>query len=380
MEDRPIRRSAPCSPTTTSTSAPTTTARPLPTTSRRPTPTATAPSRTSAGSPSSAWPSTSIASPSRSTSGSTRGGEWARDDVDAYCEFVREETDLRLGIEADFVAGREDRLANFLDAREWDYVIGSVHFLADEAVDMEDFERLGRAASRPRRSGGATSRARRGGAAPGSRHHGPPDLVKVWGGYRRSPSGDLRRYYDPAIEALPREDVAVEASTAGLRKPVAEIYPSRRFLEMAVDAGLPVALSSDAHAPDHLGFGYDHALELLGRPASPSSASSSAANAASSRSADPHRHRHRHPSLRDGRPRILAASRSRGEEAWPATRTPTCSPTPRRRAARRGGTGGHRRALPDTDRAMEDADSMALLRAARQGTAAGWAVATSTRP
>ena len=31
--------------------------------------------------------------------------EWARDDLDAYCGFVREETDLRLGIEADFVAG-----------------------------------------------------------------------------------------------------------------------------------------------------------------------------------------------------------------------------------------------------------------------------------
>ena len=42
--------------------------------------------------------------------------KWAHDDVDAYCEFVREETDLRLGIEADFVAGAEDRIANFLDA------------------------------------------------------------------------------------------------------------------------------------------------------------------------------------------------------------------------------------------------------------------------
>ena len=59
---------------------------------------------------------------------------------------MREETDLRLGIEADFVAGREDRLANFLDAREWDYVVGSVHFVADEAVDMDDFSVWGRGA------------------------------------------------------------------------------------------------------------------------------------------------------------------------------------------------------------------------------------------
>ena len=47
--------------------------------------------------------------------------------------------------------------------------------------------------------------------------------------------------------------VAVEVSTAGLRKPVGELYPSRAFLEMALDAGCPIALSSDAHAPGDLG-------------------------------------------------------------------------------------------------------------------------------
>ena len=57
--------------------------------------------------------------------------------------------------------------------------------------------------------------------------------------------------------------MAVEVSTAGLRKPVAEIYPARSFLEEAVGAGLPIALSSDAHTPDQLGFRYEDALELL---------------------------------------------------------------------------------------------------------------------
>ena len=55
----------------------------------------------------------------------------------------------------------------------------------------------------------------------------------------------------------------VEVSTAGLRKPVGEIYPARAYLEMIVDAGCPIALSSDAHVPEDLGFGYDRALELL---------------------------------------------------------------------------------------------------------------------
>ena len=91
-----------------------------------------------------------------------------------------------------------------------------------------------------------------------------PDLVKVWGrerpGARRATRASTTSV---AIEGMPRRGVAVEVSTAGLRKPVGEIYPARAFLEMAVDAGSPIALSSDAHAPEHLGCGYDQALELL---------------------------------------------------------------------------------------------------------------------
>ena len=53
--------------------------------------------------------------------------------------------------------------------------------------------------------------------------------------------------------------VAMEVSTAGLRKPVGELYPAPALLEMAVDAGLPIALSTDAHVPEQLGFRYDDA-------------------------------------------------------------------------------------------------------------------------
>ena len=63
----------------------------------------------------------------------------ARDDLEEYCAFVRERTDLRLGIEADFVAGGEEKMGTLLAARDFDYVVGSVHFLRDRAVDMDDY-------------------------------------------------------------------------------------------------------------------------------------------------------------------------------------------------------------------------------------------------
>ena len=53
-----------------------------------------------------------------------------------------------------------------------------------------------------------------------------PDLVKVWGP-SAAPDGDLRRFYDLAMDGIAESDVAIEVSTAGLRKPVGEIYPAR---------------------------------------------------------------------------------------------------------------------------------------------------------
>jgi histidinol-phosphatase (PHP family) len=188
----------------------------------------------------------------------------ARDDLDAYCGFVREQTDLRLGIEADFVPGGEDRMANLLDARAFDYVIGSVHFLRDEAVDMDDYSvwKTGRSAEEIwRRYFQTLGEAARSGLFDVLGH---PDLVKVWGRERPPPEGDLRRYYELAMEGIAEAGIAVEVSTAGLRKRAGEVYPAPAFLAMCLQAGAPVALSSDAHRPEDVGADYDRALELLG--------------------------------------------------------------------------------------------------------------------
>jgi histidinol-phosphatase (PHP family) len=190
--------------------------------------------------------------------------EWATDDLDAYCEFVREETDLRLGIEADFVAGREDRMANLLEAREWDYVVGSIHFLGDDAVDQRGEWDVWRSTGDPdkvwRGYFEALGEAARTGMYDLLAH---PDLVKVWGGDAPVPEGDPRRYYELAMEGIAESDVAVEVSTGGLRKPVGELYPAPGFLEMCLDAGRPVALSSDAHRPEEIGHEYDRAVDWL---------------------------------------------------------------------------------------------------------------------
>jgi histidinol-phosphatase (PHP family) len=192
--------------------------------------------------------------------------ESAVDDIDVYAAFVREQTDLKLGIEADFVAGREREMAALLEARDWDYVVGSVHFVGEHAVDHDGYEVW------DHRSQGTDAlwtryfetlgEAARSGLFDILAH---PDLVKIWGPRRPAPEGDLRRFYDLAMDGIAESQIAVELSTAGLRKPVGELYPAPAFLQMCVDVGCPVALSSDAHVSGDVGRDYATALELLER-------------------------------------------------------------------------------------------------------------------
>ena len=190
--------------------------------------------------------------------------ENANDDLDAYCEYVSG-TPLRLGVECDFIPGAEEKTAALLEARDFDYVVGSVHFIGegDSAVDHDGFD-VWEGSQDPeeiwRRYFEALAECARSGLFDILAH---PDLVKVWGRNRPAPGGDLRRFYEPAVEAIAESGVAVEVSTAGLRKPVGELYPARGFAELCVEAGASFALSSDAHLPAQVGFEYDKAVDFL---------------------------------------------------------------------------------------------------------------------
>ena len=87
-----------------------------------------------------------------------------------------------------------------------------------------------------------------------------PDLVKKFG---HLPSFDLRELHAEVARVAAETGVLIEVSTAGLRKPVGELYPSPDLLRAFCAAGVPATVGSDAHAPREVGMQIEVAYEAM---------------------------------------------------------------------------------------------------------------------
>jgi histidinol-phosphatase (PHP family) len=171
--------------------------------------------------------------------------------------------DVLLGLEADYAEGHEAGLQEILAAHDWDVVLGSVHWVAGDWIDAPG------AAKRHEIEGSALlwreyyrllAKAAATGLFDVLTHF---DLPKKFG--HRMPVS-LARAEVEAVAAARAAGVAIEVSSAGLRKTVGEEYPAPLLLTSLVAGGVPIVFSSDAHAPAEVGWGRDR-IEAAARAA-----------------------------------------------------------------------------------------------------------------
>ncbi|MBN1558484.1 MAG: histidinol-phosphatase HisJ family protein [Lentisphaerae bacterium] len=162
------------------------------------------------------------------------------------------------GIEADYYEGGTDFLRNWLPRRQFDLVIGSVHYIGDwgfdnpanrtqwKTVDITAawrryFELVGRLADT-----GLYQVV------------GHLDLPKKFGFRPADP--DLREMAAPALDRIAAAGMAVELNTSGLHKEAREMYPSPLLLAMLRERDIPICFGSDAHAPEEVGRAFGEAI------------------------------------------------------------------------------------------------------------------------
>jgi histidinol-phosphatase (PHP family) len=182
-----------------------------------------------------------------------------REELPEYVAMVRAvqgggPVSVRLGIEGDYFPGTEAYVREMLAEYPFDFVLGSVHILNPQYQ-----ERLA-GLSRPERVD-LYYRELAAAAATGlfdSISH--PDLVKLQA--RFDP-----RDHEPAIRgalaAIRGAGICMEINTSGLRRPVAEIYPSDTIVRWAVEEDVPFTYGSDAHDPRDVGAAWEEVRRRL---------------------------------------------------------------------------------------------------------------------
>ena len=177
-------------------------------------------------------------------------------DVKMLQEKYRSQIKILLGYEVDYLKGKMD--SRVLNA-DVDYLIGSVHFLDAWGFDNPEF--IDKYQNRDidtiwqKYFNAIESMAKMG----QFNIVGHLDLIKV---FNFMPKKDIRTIATPALKAIKASNMVIELNSAGLRKPVKEIYPSPLLLELAYELEIPITFSSDAHAIGQVGYRYSEAKEL----------------------------------------------------------------------------------------------------------------------
>ncbi|MCA9401633.1 MAG: histidinol-phosphatase HisJ [Candidatus Omnitrophica bacterium] len=166
---------------------------------------------------------------------------------------------IKVGLETDYVPNFETQTKEIVEGFTYDYVIGSVHYIDEwgfddpaerERWDRQDIEQVYRS---------YFSLLRKSALSGMFDYMAHVDLVKKFG---HRPQGDVLDEVKKTADVFKETGMVIEINTAGLRKPVGEMYPSLAHLKIYRQAGVPLTFGSDAHQPDHVGKDFQTAKEL----------------------------------------------------------------------------------------------------------------------
>ncbi len=165
---------------------------------------------------------------------------------------------VRMGIELDYLPGMEKEARRIIDAFPFDYIIGSVHYLGDETVDLGPEFYIGKNIYQIYENYfNLVCEAASTGLFDIMGH---ADLVRI---HRFRPEEDITHLYSMMASAFEIHDVAFELNTNGRNRPLHDFYPDRKYLYLFAGHGVPVCVNSDAHFPERIGQFFDEAYELL---------------------------------------------------------------------------------------------------------------------
>lgn len=164
---------------------------------------------------------------------------------------------VRLGVESDYVLGWDAHYRALWQQYPLDYVIGSVHWLGSWIIFDKALPQGRTAEDVYAEYLRTTQAAARSGAYDIIGHL---DCLKTRG---HIPDLAITPLLEETVRVLAECDMAVELNTSGWRKTCDDCFPRAELLARCHHYGVPVTLSSDAHAPTQVAYRFDDAVALL---------------------------------------------------------------------------------------------------------------------
>lgn len=184
-----------------------------------------------------------------------------------YRDLVRKMKDtstcveVKYAIEADWVPGQMDMVYEHFDQEPFDYIIGSIHYTDDLPFDNPDtvkavWEKEGRPEWIWKRYYDLMLDMVNTGRFDIIGHF---DLPKKFGN-KAPDTTENQILIEEILQTAAANNMAIEINTAGLRKPVKELYPQFDLLKKAARFGVMLTFGSDAHTPEQVGANFAEAI------------------------------------------------------------------------------------------------------------------------
>ena len=177
-----------------------------------------------------------------------------------FMSKLKEHHKVKTGIE---VCNFQDQSAvkKILDDYDFDYIIGSVHFLRGWAYDSSEIKSEWNNHDLHEIYEWYTQEVEKLAAAKLYDVLGHPFNIRL---FKNIPDFDVTEYLERVAKALKAADMAIDVNTGTrYRYPIEEISPYPDFMKIAVKYELPIIISSDAHKPEDCGSFCDEAIDYV---------------------------------------------------------------------------------------------------------------------
>lgn len=169
---------------------------------------------------------------------------------------------IRAGVEIDYQRWFEDRIADYLEAHPFDFVIGSVHYVESVMLMTPEYNRSRTA---PQAYADYFQAVRDSVASGlfdivGHLEYANRRGLAAWGAYD---AHAYREELERLFALMIARDIPLEINTAGLHQNLGLTYPTAETVALyAAQGGRRLSLGSDAHHPDQLAHAYAAAAEI----------------------------------------------------------------------------------------------------------------------